>query len=261
MLISSLVKLASYRDLFSAWLTREIKVRYKQSVMGGLWAIIQPFSLMVIFSLVFPRFARVPTDGIPYPVFYYTALVPWVFFTNSIGFAVPSLVSNMTLVTKIYFPREILPIAGVGAAFFDFLVASSIFVFMLVFYNTSVSLAAAWLPLLVLLQILFTLGVVLFFSALLVFYRDVRFIIPLLTQLWMFASPIIYPLSAVPDEFLNIYMLNPMAVLIHSYRQVILYNTPPEPQYLLICALISLLSFLIGYAYFKKSEGQFADLL
>jgi len=261
MMFNSLFKLTSYRDLLSAWLMREIKVRYKQSFMGGLWAIIQPFSLMVIFSLVFPRFASVSTDGIPYPVFYYTALVPWVFFTNSISFSVPSLVSNMSLVTKIYFPREILPLAGVGAAFFDFLIASSIFILMIVFYQVRITAVAAWLPLLVLLQVLFTLGIVLFFSALMVFYRDVRFIIPLLTQLWMFASPIIYPLSSVPEEFQDIYMLNPMAVLIHSYRQVILYGTPPEMKYLLMCAAISVVSFIVGYTYFKKSEGVFADLI
>ncbi len=260
-MLTNILKLTSYRELLNAWTMREIKIRYKQSFMGGLWAIIQPFSLMIIFTVVFSRFARVPTDGIPYPIFYYTALLPWVLFTNAIGFGVPSLVGNMNLVTKIYFPREILPIAGVGAAFFDFLVASSIFILMLVYYKIRLTGVVIWIPFLLFMQIVFTLGIVLFFSALLVFYRDVRFIVPLLTQLWMFATPIIYPISSVPEEFLNIYMLNPMAVLIHSYRQIILYDTPPDPNYLLVCTFMSVISILVGYAYFKKSEGTFADLM
>jgi lipopolysaccharide transport system permease protein len=259
--IKNIQLLYKFRELLWAWTLREIKVRYKQSFIGGLWAIIQPFSMMVMLTIVFSVFTRISTGGVPYPVFYYTALLPWVLFTSAISYAVPSLVSNMSLVTKIYFPREILPFSSIGAAFFDFCVASTIYILMMVVYRVHLYRVAMWLPLLLLIQIILILGIVLFLSALMVFYRDVRFVIPLLTQIWMYASPIIYPVSSVPEKYLSLYMLNPMASLIDGYRKIMLYGQPPEMEYIALSGVISLIGLFIGYKYFKKTEGIFADMI
>jgi lipopolysaccharide transport system permease protein len=254
-------RLYDSRDLLSAWTLREIRVRYKQSVIGGLWAVLQPLALMIVFTLVFSRLARVPSDGIPYPVFSYCALLFWTLFASSISFAVPSLVNNMNLVTKIYFPREILPIASVGAALFDWCIASFIFAGMMLFYRIPLSGTVVWLPLLLLVQLLLTFGVVLLLAAVNVFFRDVRFVLPLLTQVWMYASPVIYPATLIPERFRMLYMLNPMAGLIDSYRRVILLRQPPVPAYVAISGAVALLLFVGGYAFFKRSEPAFADMI
>jgi len=260
-MISSLSELSSYRNLFWLWILREIKVRYKQSLLGGAWAILQPLLLTLIFSIVFSYFVAIPSEDIPYPIFVYTALLPWTFLTTSIAFGVPSLVQNLNLVTKVYFPKEVLPLAAIAAAFFDFVIASSIFVLMMVFYSQPISIVILWVPLLLIIQIALTIGVVLIGSALNVFYRDIRFVVPLMLQIWMYASPVIYPVSAVPEELLPIYMLNPMAGLIDSYRRVTLHGESPHLPYLGLASLISVLLCVIGYVYFKKKEWQFADLI
>jgi lipopolysaccharide transport system permease protein len=253
--------LVRYRYLLWMWTVREIKVRYKQSLMGGAWAILQPLSLMAIFTVVFSLFARVPTEGVPYPLFSYTALLPWTFLATSISFAVPSLVNNMNLVTKAHFPREILPIAVVSAAFVDFLVASSLFVLMMAFYRVPLHWAVAWVPLLVLIQVVLILGVSLLGAAINVFFRDVRFIVPLGIQLWLYASPVIYPLSLVPPRYQTLYMLNPMAGIITSFRRVVLHGLQPEPRPLGIAVVLSVSLFVAAYWLFKKVEKQFADII
>jgi lipopolysaccharide transport system permease protein len=253
--------LVRYRYLLWMWTVREIKVRYKQSLMGGAWAILQPLSLMAIFTVVFSLFARVPTEGVPYPLFSYTALLPWTFLATSISFAVPSLVNNMNLVTKAHFPREILPIAVVSAAFVDFLVASSLFVLMMAFYRVPLHWAVAWVPLLVLIQVVLILGVSLLGAAINVFFRDVRFIVPLGIQLWLYASPVIYPLSLVPPRYQTLYMLNPMAGIITSFRRVVLHGLQPEPRPLGIAVVLSVGLFVAAYWLFKKVEKQFADII
>jgi lipopolysaccharide transport system permease protein len=253
--------LFNYRDLLWMWTLREVRVRYKQSVIGGLWAVLQPLSLMLIFTFVFSLIAKVPSEEVPYPVFSYVALVPWTFLTTSLSFAVPSLVGNMNLVTKIYFPREILPMASVGAAFLDAVIASLLFVVMMIVYRISVSVTLVWVPLILLIQILLILGIAFLLSALNVFYRDIRFVIPLATQIWLYASPVIYPVSLIPEQILPIYMLNPMVGIIESYRRVILLGVNPVWSHLGISAAISTTLFVIGYAYFKRSESMFADLI
>ena len=256
-----LTVLFNYRDLLWMWTLREVRVRYKQSVIGGLWAVLQPLSLMLIFTFVFSLIAKVPSEEVPYPVFSYVALVPWTFLTTSLSFAVPSLVGNMNLVTKIYFPREILPMASVSAAFLDAVIASLLFVVMMIVYRISISVTIAWVPLILLIQVLLILGIAFLLSALNVFYRDIRFVIPLATQIWLYASPVIYPVSLIPEQFLPIYMLNPMAGIIESYRRVILLGVNPVWSHLGISAAISTALFVIGYAYFKRSESMFADLI
>ncbi len=260
-MLHHLRRLYQYRDLLLAWTQREIRVRYKQSVMGGLWAILQPLALMIIFTLVFSLLARVPSDGVPYPVFSYCALLFWTFFASSLSFAVPSLVNNMNLVTKIYFPREILPAASVGAAFFDLCIASLIFGGLMLVYHIPLTATVLWVPLLLLLQIILTLGVVLFLSATNVFFRDVRFVLPLLTQVWMYSSPVIYSTTLIPQPYRDLYMLNPMAGLIDSYRRVVLLGQPPVLRYVALSAVVAILLFVGGYAYFKRSEAAFADMI
>jgi lipopolysaccharide transport system permease protein len=249
------------RELLWVWTLRSIKVRYKQSLLGGLWAILQPLALMVVFTVIFTLFVRIPTDGTPYPIFSYTALLPWTFSAGAIGIGVTSLVNNMNLVTKIYCPREIFPIAAVAASLLDLGVAAVVFAGMMIAYGIPLKLTAIVLPVLLLIQVLLTLGIVLFTAALDVFYRDIQFVVPLGIQLWMYATPIIYPLSVVPERFRPLYLLNPMAVLIESYRAVMLHGTWPDWPYLLVALATASVVFLIGYVFFKRVEWQFADLI
>lgn len=260
-MIAQLTELYNYRALLWIWTQREVKIRYKQSILGAAWAILQPLVMMIMFTLVFSSFVRVPTDGIPYPIFSYTALLPWTFFATSISFAVPSLVNNMNLVTKIYFPREILPIASVAAAFVDFLVSSTVFVVLMLFYHVSVQPTLLWVPAILAIQIVLTLGVVLMAATLNVWYRDIRFLVPLGIQIWMYASPIIYPVTLVPERWRGLYMLNPMASIITSYRHVILDGEPPELRHLSVAAFLALVLLLSAYFYFKRSESRFADVI
>jgi lipopolysaccharide transport system permease protein len=256
-----LAELIEARELLFTWTMRDFKVRYSQSILGAAWAILQPFSLMVVYSVIFSVFIRVPTDGIPYPVFAYTALLPWTFFANSLNFAIPSLVSNMNLVSKIYFPREILPLSTILVGFVDFLIASSVFVLMLLFYRVPVGLVILLVPLVLLIQIVLTFGISLLASAVNVFYRDVRFVIPLALQIWMYLSPIIYPVNLVPERFRPFYFLNPMAVLIDTYRRIILFNQMPDWPYLGLAAFVSVSLIIVAYRYFKRAEREFADLI
>jgi lipopolysaccharide transport system permease protein len=216
---------------------------------------------MVILSIVFTWFLEMPTEGVPYPIFSYTALLPWTFLATSISFATGSIVGSMNLVTKIYFPREIIPLSTVIASFIDFLVASIMFVAMILVYRIPFQITMLYLPLLLSIQIILTVGVVLFVSAINVFYRDFRFIVPLAIQLWFYATPVIYPVSVVPERFMGIYMLNPMASLIDAYRRVVLSGQPPQWNYLGISAVVSFAIFVFAYRYFKQVEWKFADLI
>jgi lipopolysaccharide transport system permease protein len=255
------MELLEARELLFTWTRRDFKVRYSQSVLGAAWAILQPLSLMVIFSVIFSVFMKVPTDGIPYPVFAYTALLPWTLFANSLSFAIPSLVNNMNLVSKIHFPREVLPLSAIMVSFIDFLIASSIFVLMLLFYRVPVGPAILLVPLVLLIQIILMFGVSLVASAVMVFYRDVRFVVPLTLQIWMYLSPVIYPVTLVPERLRPFYFLNPMAVLIDSYRRLILFNQTPDWLYLALAALVSVSVAVVAYRYFKRAEREFADLI
>jgi lipopolysaccharide transport system permease protein len=219
-------------------------------------------ALMAAFTVV-ATFLRglIESDGIPYPLFYYAALLPWTFFANSVNQGATTMVNNLNLVVKSYFPREILPIAKVGAGFFDFLVASALFVVMLFLYDMPLTAMVWWLPLLLLIQILLTLGICFFSAAVTVVFRDVRFLIPLLLQVMLFITPIIYPVSMVHERIRPYYLLfNPMAVLIDAYRRVLLYNQPPG-AYLPLAAAVSLFIFVSGYLVFRRLEASFADII
>jgi lipopolysaccharide transport system permease protein len=261
MIKENIRELYRFRELLWVWTFREIRARYKQSILGGTWAILQPFSLMLIFTVVFSYLAEIPSDGIPYPVFSYSALLPWTFFATSVSFSVNSLIGNMNLVTKIYFPREVLPFASIGAAFLDYLIASSIFMLLMLYYQVPVHPTLLYLPLLLLVQITLTAGVSLLVASIVVFFRDLRFVVPLGLQLWMYATPIVYPLSLVPERFQSIYMLNPMASLIDGYRRITLLGQAPQWEYLVIGMLITITLLCVAYIFFKKAESVFADII
>jgi lipopolysaccharide transport system permease protein len=254
-------ELWNYRDLLIMWTLREVRIRYKQSFLGAAWALLQPLVLMLVFTLVFSFLTRVPTGDVPYPLFCYTALLSWTFLAGAVSFAAPSLINNVNLVSKVYFPREILPIATVGAALVDFLVASILFVLMLFYYGTPLTMALLWVPVLLVIQVALTLGVVFFISALSVRFRDVRFLVPLGLQIWMFASPIIYPATLVPARLRPFYDLNPMAGIISGYRAAVIHGTAPETGSLVAAAVISFALLVLGYLHFKRAETVFADII
>jgi lipopolysaccharide transport system permease protein len=251
-----------HRELLWLVTQREIKVRYKQSALGVVWAVLQPLSLMVVFTVFFSWFARIASDGIPYPLFSYAALLPWTFFSTSLSFAIPSLVVNSHIITKIYFPREIIPLASVLAAFLDFLIASAVFALLLAFYRVPPTWNLLFVLPIVIIQIAFTAGVCLLLSAFTVLYRDVRHTLPLVIQVWMFVTPILYPASVVPVRWRGLYFsLNPMASIIDGYRRAVVQGIAPQLKYLLLAAAASALLLWAGYRYFKRLEREFADIV
>jgi lipopolysaccharide transport system permease protein len=253
--------LVERRELLFNLAARDLKVRYKQSMLGIAWAIVQPFSLMVVFSLIIPSFGQIKTGGVPYPIFSYVALVPWTYFANGLSSGAGSLVANAGLVAKIYFPREIFPLASLMASFVDFLAAAAIFAGMLLFYRIPPSPALLWLPVLVLLQMALMFGLMLVLSAANVFYRDVRFLLPFALQLWLFVTPVIYPLAQIPSRYRTLIAINPMTGIIDSYRRVILQGQSPSSILLSFTAMAALLLLAGGYAFFKTDEPQFADVI
>jgi lipopolysaccharide transport system permease protein len=255
-------ELLRHRELLWLITQREIKVRYKQSILGVLWAILQPFSLMIVFTIFFSWFARMQSDSIPYPLFSYAALLPWTFFSSSLSSAIPSLIANSHIITKIYFPREIVPLASVFAAFLDFIIASAIFVLMMVFYGVTPTWNVLYILPLAAIQIAFTTGICLLLSAFTVLYRDVRHMLPLVIQIWMFVTPILYPVSVVPARWRVWYLtLNPMAVIIDGYRRAAIQGVPPQLHYLALAAVVSGVLVWLGYKYFKHLEREFADIV
>lgn len=254
-------ELWAYRELlfFLGW--RDVKVRYKQTVLGVAWAIIQPFMTMVVFSLFFGVLAGVPSDGIPYPIFSFAALVPWTFFSASLSQSSSSVIGSQRLVQKIYFPRLILPISSLVSGAVDFLIAFAMLIAMMGYYAIVPTPNVVWLPFLLLVQLLTALGVGLWLSALNVKYRDVRYALPFLIQLWLFATPIAYPSSLVPAEWRLVYALNPMVGVVEGFRWALLgTNTSPGPI-VLVSAAVSLLLFFTGAFYFRQVERTFADLV
>lgn len=248
-------------DLLWEWTSRNIRARYQQSVLGWLWAIIQPAAQVAIFTTVFTLIVPIDTGEIPYILFAYVAIVPWTLLATALPDMNNSLVENMGLITKIYFPREVLPIAALLARLLDFLVATVLIVVLMVIFQGNFSPAGLlFLPLILLIQLLLMVGVGLITAALNVFYRDIRSLLVLGIQVWFYASPIIYPTSLVPDWLQPFYFLNPMAGIITAYRDVLLYNQLPG-QYLWIAALTSAIICFIGFFVFKRVEFRFADIV
>lgn len=249
------------RNLLRAWTGRNIRARYQQSVLGWLWAVMQPAAQVIIFSFVFTFFVPIDTGDIPYPVFSYVAVVPWTLLAASLPDMTDSLVANMGLVTKIYFPREVLPIAAMLARLMDFGIAAGLLIILIIFFRVPVYVAGwLYLPVILVIQLMLIVGLGLACAALNVFFRDVRSLLVLGLQLWFYASPIIYPVTMVPEQLRTLYFLNPMAGVIEGYRAVILYAELPG-NYLILSAVVSLVVFIVGYWLFKRVEFQFADIV
>ena len=260
-LFSDLMVLAQYRDLLYTLSVHRVKVRYKQSMLGILWAVLQPLSLMLIYTMVFSVIARMPSDGAPYAVFAYVALLPWTYFSTALTNATNGLVSHSSLVTKVYFPREILPITYVVAALFDLLIASVVLAGLLIYYQITLTLNALYVIPAIIVLTTFVQAMAFFFSATQVRFRDIGVAMPLLLQLWMFATPVIYPLSAVPAALQSIYMLNPMVGIIENFRRVILHGQAPDFYSFGIAAAVSLILLPAAYLYFKHVEATIADII
>jgi lipopolysaccharide transport system permease protein len=253
-------ELWNYRELvyFLSW--RDIKVRYKQTALGAMWAVIQPFFTMVVFSLFFGRLGQIPSDGIPYPIFSYTALLPWTLFANSLNMASNSLVNNANLITKVYFPRIVIPLSTVISGLLDFSIAFIVLLGMMLFYGIWPTIAVIYLPLFLLLAAITSLGTALWFSALNIQYRDIRYAIPFLTQFWLFITPIAYPSSLLSDPWRTLYGLNPMAGVVEGFRWALLGTNPPGLM-LGISTIAALLVLFSGMVYFQKTEETFADIV
>ncbi len=260
-LINDLAKLGQYRDLLYTLSVHRIKVRYKQSVLGGFWAILQPVSLMLMFTFIFSFVARIPSEGVPYAIFVYTALLPWNYFSSSVANATGSLVSHAQFVTKVYFPREILPATYVIASLFDFVVASTVLAGLMMYYRVPLTIHALYVVPILLILTCFALAISLFLSATQVRFRDIGVAVPLLLQLWLFATPVIYPLSSVPLRLRSIYSLNPMVGVIESFRQVVLRGAPPDYWLLTMPAILSVVLLFLSYVYFKHLETTMADII
>jgi lipopolysaccharide transport system permease protein len=253
-------ELWAYRELLWVLTSRDIKVRYKQTVLGAGWAILRPFITMVIFSVVFGQLAQMPSDGYPYPVFVYAGLLPWTFFSAAIGTSGGSLVGSSHLVSKVYFPRLIIPLSSIGAGFVDLLISTAILLLMMLYYGVGWSWNLLAAPLLLLFVIFTALGVGTLLSALTVAYRDFTHLTPFMVQIWMYVTPVIFPVSLVPERWQWLLYLNPMTGLVEGFRSAFL-GKPFDMSGLGISFAIAVAFFLIGVAYFEKVERRFADII
>ena len=250
-----------YRDLayFLTW--RTVKVRYKQTVLGAAWAIIQPFFTMIVFSLFFGRLAGIPSDGVPYPVFSYAALVPWTFFANGLTNSSNSLVGSANLIKKVFFPRLVIPLSAVLAPAVDFVLAFMVLILMMIFYGIVPTRNVIWLPALLLLAFVTSLGFGLWFAALNVQFRDVRYAVPFIIQAWLFVTPIAYPSSLLEEPWQSLYALNPMAGVVEGFRWALLDTDTQPGSMVFISALVAILVLIGGLYYFRRMEKTFADVV
>lgn len=250
-----------YRELIFFMIWRDIKVRYKQTLLGAAWAIIQPLLTMLVFNFIFGTVAKVPTEGIPYPIFSYTALLPWGLFTTALNNASRSLTANQNMITKIYFPRLVLPLSSVLGGLVDFFIAFLILVVLMIYYKVTPTPAIWTLPLFLILTIVTALGVALWLSAINVQYRDVNYVLPFLTQFWLFLTPVAYSAKIISEKWQIVYSLNPMAGVVNGFRWALLgTNTGPSLN-MAVSTAISLLFLVTGLIYFKAMERTFADTI
>jgi lipopolysaccharide transport system permease protein len=255
-----LQELFLYRELLWILVVRDIKVRYKQTVLGFTWAIVQPVMLMVVFSIFFGHLARIPSDNLPYPIFVYGGLLPWTFFANAISGSGNSLIGSAQLVSKVYFPRLMVPLAAVCVSLVDFLVAVGVLLLMMVYYGIGWSINLLMAPFLMIGLLATALGVGAFLSALTVAYRDFRYVVPFLVQFWMFATPVIYPVNLVPAQWRWALYLNPMAGIIDGFRSAFL-GEPFDLAALAVVVAATFVALIVGVAYFEKVERRFADII
>lgn len=261
-LTGSLRELWSYRELFYFMVWRDIKVRYKQSVLGGLWAIIQPFGTMLVFTLFFNKLAGIESGSdVPYPIFSYSALLPWTYFSTTINQMGNSLVNNQHLITKVYFPRVTMPAAGAIRGLVDFMIAAFILLGLMAWYQFAPSWTfALWIPLMIPLMMV-TLGIGMLFGALNVKYRDVQHVLPFLVQMWLFITPVIWPVSMVPERWRLLLALNPLAGIIEAFRACVVSGHQLDPSMLAVSLASTVLLFAIGALYFRHTARSFADVI
>jgi len=254
-------ELWAYRELLYFFVWRDIKIRYKQTAIGAAWAVLQPLLTMIVFTVFFGKLAHVPSEGLPYPIFYYSALLPWMYFAASLQNATNTIVENQRVITKVYFPRLALPLSSVLSGLVDFGVSLLMFIAMMVYFDIRPSAGMLYVPALLLLALLTALGVGLWLSALNAIYRDVRYVIPFLVQFWLFASPVAYPSALVPEKWRWLYGLNPMAGVIEGFRWSLAGLGQPPGGLILLSSGGAFLVLLSGVAYFQKMETTIADVV
>jgi lipopolysaccharide transport system permease protein len=254
-------RLVAYRELLWLLTLRELKAKHRQTLLGVGWALLQPIAMMVVFTAVFSVFVRVPVAGMPYAAFAYSGLICWLFLANSVAAGTSSLISNMNLITKAAFPREVIPLATILTAGFDFLIGLALLAVLVL--ALGVPPTGAWLavPLIAAVQVALIVGLVLWSSALNVLRRDLGSLLPLALQIWMFLSPVVYPVSVIPEPYRAVYMLNPAAMLLEAYRSAIFLGSVPVAESLAPAAVVAGLALVSGYAYFKSVESRFADVM
>jgi len=258
----NLKEIWAYRELLVFMIWRDIIVRYKQTLLGATWAIVRPVSSMVVFSLFFGQLANMPSDNLPYPIFNYAALLPWTFFANGLTRVTGSIVGSSGLIKKVYFPRLIIPLSGVFGGIPDFALAFLVLIGMMVYYGIYPSWASIiWLPLLLLLASITALGIGLWMAALNALYRDVGHVVTFIVQLWMFATPIVYPASIISEPWRTIYGLNPMVGVIEGFRWSLLNSGNPPGLMVLLSTIVSVLVLISGLFYFRRMEKTFADVV
>ena len=261
-LIKEIKAVYKWRELLWQMVAREVKARYKQSILGYFWVILNPLAQMLVMSFAFSLILRIPTNStgnIPYSVFLFVALLPWNLFTTSISSAASSLVNSGGLITKIYFPRTILVLSTIFAKIIDFFFALSILIIYMIIYQLPITWNILWAIPIFFIQQIFTLGLSLFFAAANLLYRDIQYLLSMILLLWMYATPVIYPADIVPEKYKIVFQLNPMAVIVNAYRQVVLGGGDPKYTSILIALGVSLLTLLVGFSYFKSREKIFAD--
>lgn len=254
-------RLLQFRDLLIIFTWREFIIRYKQSLIGIFWAVLQPLSLMLLFTFIFSYILKIEVSGVAYPVFFYAGLLPWTFFSSALNYSIPSLTNHYNLITKIYFPREILPLSGILVAFVDFLIASLFFLLLLFIYKVKLSLTALWVIPLFAMLFIFTTAVSLFLSGLNVYYRDVRLATSFLIQLWFFASPVIYSIDRIDMKLKVFLFLNPLTFIIENMRRVILEGRVVVLWQFLLVSLIIIVCYIGAYRFFIRIERAFADVI
>jgi lipopolysaccharide transport system permease protein len=250
-----------HRELFYFLAWRDVKLRYKQTVLGVLWALIQPLFTMLVFTLFFGNLAKIPSDGAPYPLFYIAALLPWTYFSATLAASGNSLVANAQLITKVYFPRAILPVSGAMSGLLDFLIGCLILVGLMVYYGVQPGWQFLLWPVLLAPLFLFTIGVSMILASLNVRYRDIKYALPFMIQLWLFVTPVIYPTSIIPERFRFLAALNPLTGIIDAFRKSVMPWQPIDWQLLLVSSLLTLLVFAAGLSFFRKTERSFADIV
>ena len=253
-------ELWNYRELLTSFTMRDIKIRYKQTALGFLWAIIQPLFMMVIFTIIFGGFAKIPSEGIPYPLFSFAALLPWMLFSEGLTRSTMSMVANANIMTKVYFPRLIMPISGILSPLVDFAVSISILVLMMAYYGFVPTINIVFLPVFILLALATSLGIGLWLSALNVKYRDFQYTVPFIIQLWMYASPVVYPASMIPESIRPLYGLNPMAGVIEGFRWALLGTEIPGSMIFVSVGVVAVL-LVSGMFYFRRMEQYYADIV